>query len=170
MKRIFVTTKLPGNAVDSLKKAFDVEIFDKDELPTKNDIQKGARQASALISTVSDQIHKDIIDTCPNLIIISNFGVGFENIDVPYATKKGIYVTNTPDVLTETTADLAWALMFAVARRVVEGDSVVRKGSFKRWAPSFYWGWMFLEKLWAFTDWGGLEKLLEEEQVALICG
>ncbi|MDA2917977.1 D-glycerate dehydrogenase [Desulfobacterota bacterium AH_259_B03_O07] len=140
MKKIFVTSKLPGNAVDSLKKDFDVEIFDKHELPTKIEVQEGAKDAIAILSTVSNQIDKDIIDTCPNLIIISNFGVGFENIDVPYATEKRIYVTNTPGVLTETTADLAWALMFGVARRVVEGDSVVRKGQFKRWDPSFLLG------------------------------
>jgi len=140
MKRIFVTTKLPGNAVDSLTKDFDVEIFDKDELPSKIEVQEGAKDAFAILSTVSNQIDKDILDSCPNLIIVSNYGVGFENIDVPDATKKGIYVTNTPDVLTETTADLAWALMFAVARRVVEGDSVVRNGRFKRWDPSFLLG------------------------------
>ncbi|MFQ5788447.1 MAG: 2-hydroxyacid dehydrogenase [Thermodesulfobacteriota bacterium] len=140
MKKIFVTTKLPGNSVESLKENFDVEIFDKDDLPTKNEIQEGSREASALISTVSDQIDKDIIDTCPDLIIISNYGVGFENIDVIYATKKGIFVTNTPGVLTETTGDLAWALIFAVARRVVEGDSLVRKGEFKNWRPSLLLG------------------------------
>lgn len=137
MKKIFVTSKLPGNAVDSLKKDFDVEIFDKHELPTKIEVQEGAKDAIAILSTVSNQIDKDILNSCPNLIIVSNYGVGFENIDVPYATKRGIYVTNTPGVLTETTADLAWALMFAVGRRIVEGDAVVRKGQFKRWDPSF---------------------------------
>jgi len=137
MKKIFVTSKLPGNAVDSLKKDFDVEIFDKHELPTKIEVQEGAKDAIAILSTVSNQIDKDILNSCPNLIIVSNYGVGFENIDVPYATKRGIYVTNTPGVLTETTADLAWALMFTVGRRIVEGDAVVRKGQFKRWDPSF---------------------------------
>lgn len=140
MKKVFVTSKLPGNAVDSLKHRFDVEVFDKEDLPTKREILEGAKDACAIISTVSNQIDKEIIDSCPDLSIISNYGVGFENIEVSHATKKGIFVTNTPGVLTETTADLAWALMFAVARRVVEGDKVVREGEFKRWGPAFLLG------------------------------
>jgi glyoxylate reductase len=140
MKKVFVTSKLPGNAVDSLKNRFHVEIFDKEDLPTKSEIREGAKDACAIISTVSNQIDKEIIDSCPDLSIISNYGVGFENIEVSHATKKGIFVTNTPGVLTETTADLAWALMFAVARRVVEGDKVVREGEFKRWGPAFLLG------------------------------
>ena len=141
MKKVFVTSnKLPGTVVDDLKDKFDVEVFDKDNLPTKSEIIEGAKDARAIISTVSNQIDREIIDNCPDLMIISNYGVGFENIEVSYATKKGIFVTNTPDVLTETTADLAWALMFAVARRVVEGDRVVREGEFKRWGPDFLLG------------------------------
>lgn len=141
MKKVFVTSnKLPGRVIDGLKHRFDVQIFDKEDLPTKSEIIEGAKDALALISTVSNQIDKEIIGNCPNLIIIANYGVGFENIDVSYATKQGIFVTNTPDVLTETTADLAWALMFAVARRVVEGDKVVREGRFKRWGPNFLLG------------------------------
>ncbi|MBI4228370.1 MAG: D-glycerate dehydrogenase [Deltaproteobacteria bacterium] len=140
MKKVFVTSKLPGKAVDSLKNNLDVEIFEKEDLPTKSEIQEGAREACAIISTVSNQIDKEIMDACPNLSIISNYGVGYENIEVSYATKKRILVTNTPGVLTETTADLAWALMFAVARRVIEGDKIMREGEFKRWGPSFLLG------------------------------
>jgi glyoxylate reductase len=141
MKKVFVTSnELPGTAVDGLRDKFDVEIFHKEHPPTKSEIIEGAKDASAIISTVSHQIDGEVIDNCPDLIIISNYGVGFENIEVSYATKKGILVTNTPDVLTETTADLAWALMFAVSRRVVEGDRVVREGEFKRWGPSFFLG------------------------------
>jgi glyoxylate reductase len=141
MKKVFVTSnELPGTAVDDIKGNFDVEIFDQEDLPTKSEIIDGAKDALALISTVSNHIDKEIIANCPDLMIIANYGVGFENIDVSYATKEGIFVTNTPDVLTETTADLAWALMFAVARRVVEGDKVVRQGKFKRWGPNFLLG------------------------------
>ncbi len=141
MKKVFVTSnKLPGTVVGDLKDGYDVKIFDGDDLPTKNEIIEGAKDACAIIATVSDQIDKQIIDNCPDLVIISNFGVGYENIEVSYATEKGVFVTNTPDVLTETTADLAWALMFAVARRVVEGDRLVREGRFKRWRPNFLLG------------------------------
>ncbi|MGB7292860.1 MAG: D-glycerate dehydrogenase [Thermodesulfobacteriota bacterium] len=141
MKKVFVTSnELPGRVIDDLKDNFDVEIFDKEDLPKKSEIIEGAKDACAIISTVSNRIDREIMDNCPDLKIISNYGVGFENIDVSYATKQGIFVTNTPDVLTETTADLAWALMFAVARRVVEGDKVVREGEFKRWGPNFLLG------------------------------
>lgn len=141
MTKVFVTSnELPGRVIDDLKDNFDVEIFDKEDLPTKSEIIRGAKDACAIISTVSNQMDREIIDNCPDLMIISNYGVGFENIEVSYATRKGIFVTNTPDVLTETTADLAWALMFAVARRVVEGDNVVREGEFKRWGPNFLLG------------------------------
>ncbi len=141
MKKVFVTSnKLPGTVVYNLKNSYDVKIFDGEALPTKREIIEGAKYARAIIATVSDQIDKEIIDNCPDLVIISNFGVGFENIDVSYATEKGIFVTNTPDVLTETTADLAWALMFAVARRVVEGDRLVRDRRFERWGPNFLLG------------------------------
>lgn len=141
MKKVFVASnKLPGKIIDELRDKFEVKTFERDELPTNAEIIEGARDACAILSTVSNRIDREIIDNCPDVTVISNYGVGYENIDVSYATGKGILVTNTPDVLTETTADLAWALMFAVARRVVEGDKLVRRGEFKRWAPNFLLG------------------------------
>lgn len=94
----------------------------------------------ALITTVSDIINKEIIDLCPGLRIVSNCGVGYENVDTPYASRQGIFVTNTPDILTETTADMAWALMLSVARRIVEADCYVRDGKFECWLPSLMLG------------------------------
>jgi glyoxylate reductase len=89
---------------------------------------------------VTDRIDRTVIDSCPSLLVISNCGVGYENIDVDHATKRGIFVTNTPGVLTETTADLAWALIFSVARRITEGDSFVREGRFVGWRPTLFLG------------------------------
>jgi glyoxylate reductase len=140
MKKVFITANLPGNAVESLRKDFHVKIFPHERTPTQNELKKYAKDAHAIISMVSDRIDKTVIDSCPNLMIISNCGVGFENIDVSYATEKGIFVTNTPGVLTEATADLAWALIFSVARRIVEGDSFLREGNFNGWRPSLLLG------------------------------
>lgn len=94
----------------------------------------------ALISFLSDKIDKEIIDLALNLKIIANYAVGYNNIDVPYAVKKGIPVTNTPEVLTKATADLTMALILAVCRRLVEGDELLRQGKFKGWAANFLLG------------------------------
>lgn len=96
--------------------------------------------AEALICFLSDRVDREIIDLGRNLKIIANYAVGYNNIDVAYAREKGIPVTNTPDVLTETTADMAMALLLAVARRVVEGDRVTRAGKFTGWTANFMLG------------------------------
>ncbi len=140
MKKVFITANLPGNGVELLKKDFHVEVFPEERTPTENELIEGAKDAHALITMLSDRVDKTLIDSCPNLIVVSNCAVGTENIDIPYATKKGIFVTNTPGILTETTADLAWALVLSVSRRVLEGDSFVRRGKFIGWSPSLLMG------------------------------
>lgn len=141
MNKVFITAELPGKSIQLLKNDFSVETFSKERLITKDELIEGAKDAHALISTVSDKIDETVIDRCANLIVISNYGVGFDNVDIDYATKKGIFVSNTPDVLTETTADLGWALMFAAARRVIEGDSFTRRvHSTKNWDLSLLLG------------------------------
>jgi glyoxylate reductase len=140
MNKIFVSAGYPGNSIDSLSDKYDVHVFDKDRLPTAEELARKAEGSSALITTVSDIVNKKIIDLCPDLKIISNSGVGYENVDIPYATEKGIFVTNTPGVLTETTADMAWVLILSVGRRIVEADAYVREGQFKCWLPSLMLG------------------------------
>jgi len=140
MKKIFVTSQYPGESVKRLAEKYDVEVFPKTTLPTQDELLENAKGSVALITTVSDMVDKRVIDLCPDLKIVSNSGVGHENVDIPYATEKGIFVTNTPNVLTETTADLAWALMFSVARRIIEADAYVREGKFSCWHPSLLLG------------------------------
>ena len=140
MKKVFITANLPGKSVELLKETFHVEVFPEDRSPTEDEILQGAKNSHALITMVADGIDKHIINSSPNLSVISNCGVGYENIDVPYATQQGIFVTNTPGVLTETTADLVWGLIFSVARRLVEGDSFVREGKFVGWRPTLLLG------------------------------
>jgi len=140
MKKIFVTSQYPGDAVKRLARQYDVQVFPEDRLPTQKELIEYSQGSIALITTVSDLIDREIIDECPELKIVSNSGVGYENVDIAYATEKGIFVTNTPDVLTETTADMAWVLMLSVARRIVEADAFVREGKFKCWHPSLMLG------------------------------
>lgn len=140
MKKVFVSLEYPGDAVERLAGKYEVVVFGEERLPTRKELLEGAKGSSAVISTVADSIDREFIDLLPDLKIVSNCGVGYENVDVAYATERGVMVTNTPNVLTETTADLAWALMFAVARRVVEADAYVRSGKFKTWHPSLLMG------------------------------
>jgi glyoxylate reductase len=140
MKKVFITAYLPGNAVELLKKDFHVEVFPEERTPTKDELLEGAKDAHALITMLSDKVDKTLIDSCSDLRVVSNCAVGTENINIPYATEKGIFITNTPDILTETTADLAWALILSVSRRIVEGDSFVREGKFIGWRPSLLMG------------------------------
>ena len=140
MKKIFVTSQYPGESVKRLSQKYDVSVYPKTTLPTAKELYEKAKGCSALITTVADIVDQELIDLCPELQIVSNSAVGYENVDIPYATKKGVFVTNTPNVLTETTADLAWALMFSVARRIVEADAYVREGNFTCWHPSLLLG------------------------------
>ncbi len=140
MKKIFVTSQYPGESVTRLSQKFDVSVYPKAKVPSSEELLEYAKDSCALITTVADIIGRELIDRCPELKIVANAAVGYENVDIPYATSKGIFVANTPGVLTETTADLAWALMFSVARRLVEADAYVREGNFTCWHPSLLLG------------------------------
>jgi len=133
--RIFVTRKIPDAGLDLLKKEFDVEINPYDRVLSKEEILKGLKGKDGLLCLLTDSIDKDVINAEPKLRMIANYAVGYDNIDVQAATERDIPVSNTPGVLTETTAEMAWALLFAVARRIVEGDHFTRTGKFKGWGP-----------------------------------
>jgi glyoxylate reductase len=139
-KKIYVSAQYPGDTLRTLRESYDVLEFRGERLPSRAEFLEEAAGSIAVISTVSDNMDKELIDLLPDLKIVSNCGVGYENVDVAYATGRGVMVTNTPDVLTETTADLAWALMISAARRVVEADAYVRRGDFKCWHPSLLLG------------------------------
>lgn len=140
MKKVFITARLPGSSVELLKREYHVDVFPEERPATRNELLKGAKDAHGLITMLFDKVDRILIDSCQKLCVISNYAVGTENIDIPYATKKRIFVTNTPGVLTETTADLAWALILSVSRRVVEGDTFLRDGKFIGWRPSLLLG------------------------------
>jgi glyoxylate reductase len=139
MPKVFVTRKLPEVALDELRKKCEVEINPEDRVLTKGEIIKGVKGKDALLCLLTDRIDAEVMDAA-NLKVISNYAVGVDNIDVKAATERGIPVTNTPGVLTETTADLAWALLMAIARRIVEADKFLRTGQWKGWGPMQFLG------------------------------
>ncbi|MDO8691475.1 MAG: NAD(P)-dependent oxidoreductase [Dehalococcoidia bacterium] len=111
-----------------------------DQPPSVVDLLSAVRDADAMLCMLTDNIDKGVLEAGSRLLVIANMAVGYNNIDIGAATARRIPVTNTPGILTETTADLAWALLLAVARRVVEGDRLVRSGQFKVWQPMLMLG------------------------------
>lgn len=143
MKRfkVFVTRKILEEGLNMLREKFDVEVSDYDGVIPRRMLLEKVKGVDAILSLLTDTIDAEVMDAAgPNLKIVANYAVGYNNIDVEEATKRGILVTNTPGVLTETTADLAWALMMAIARRIVEADRFVREGKFRGWEPMLLLG------------------------------
>ena len=138
--KIFVTRKIPEKGLDILKKEHEIEVFQKDRIPTKEEIIKGLKGKDGLLCLLSDPIDKDVINSEPSLKMIASYAVGYDNIDVIEAIKKGIPVSNTPGVLTDATAEMALALIFSVSRRIVEADAFSRAGKFKGWGPMLMLG------------------------------
>lgn len=140
MARILVTAKLPGDAAELLRAAHEVDLYGGPLPLPRAELLERVRQADALLCLLSEPIDAEVFDAAPGLKVVANYAVGTNNIDLELARKRGIRVCNTPDVLTETTAELAFALTLAACRRIVEGDSFVRAGHFTGWAPELFLG------------------------------
>ncbi len=151
-----------------LKEKFEVIINPYDRLLTKDELIKAASNFDALITMLADTIDKDVLESGKDrLKIVANYAVGYNNIDFEKAKELGIYVTNTPGVLTETTADLAWALMLAISRRIVESDAFTRSGKFEGWKPELFQVMMFTVKFQELLVLEILDKQLQEERQVL---
>ena len=139
--RILITREIPLIGIQLLKKkGFEVSVYKKDNpIPRKDFINK-VKNCDGVITLLSDKIDKEIIDEMKNCKVIANYAVGYNNIDVDYAKSKGIIVTNTPDVLTDSTADIAMALVLACARRIPESERFVRNKKFVGWKPKLFLG------------------------------
>ncbi|MGO8881257.1 MAG: 2-hydroxyacid dehydrogenase [Desulfomonilaceae bacterium] len=138
--KALVTAKLSEEILSPLKPAHELVVNPNDFPMSRADILDKVRDKDGLLCTISDRIDAEIMDCAPGLKMIANFGVGYDNIDLPAASSRGIKVSNTPGVLTDATADLAFSLILAVARRVVEGDSRTRSGKWGPWAPFGFLG------------------------------
>jgi glyoxylate reductase len=134
--RVFITRKLVDAAAQTLcAGGCEVEVSERQGALAPEELRKAIRRFDGVICLLSDRIDAGLIRDCPRVKVYANYAVGFDNMDVDAATRAGVALSNTPDVLTGATAEIAWALMFAVARRIVEGDSMVREGRFGGWAP-----------------------------------
>jgi glyoxylate reductase len=133
--KVFVTRALPGGAIDRLAAEHEVEVWPEPLPPPRDELLGHVREVEGLLALLTDRVDAELMDAAPNLRAISNYAVGVDNIDVDAATARGIPVGNTPDVLTDTTADLAVALMLGIGRRLVDGDAYVRRGEWRTWEP-----------------------------------
>jgi glyoxylate reductase len=133
---IFITRKLPDEAIESIKNQYQVKMWDSEDVPVPRErLLEEAKTADALLTMLSDSIDEAVLTAGSQLKVVANLAVGFDNIDLETATKNGIAVCNTPDVLTDTTADLAFGLLMTTARRLVEAAELVKKNEWKSWSP-----------------------------------
>lgn len=133
---LYVSRVLPDPVMAAIRERFELVREPLDASSTPSALQSGLSESVAAIVTLTDRVDADVLAAAPRLKIVANYAVGYNNIDVDAARQRGIVVTNTPDVLTDATADLTWALILATARRVIEGDRLVRSGQWTGWTPT----------------------------------
>jgi glyoxylate reductase len=133
---LYITRRLPQPVLDAIPRHYHLLLAPVDRPPTLEELRRGFNQADAVICTLLDRIDASLLAHAAKLRLIANYAVGYNNIDLSAAAQRGIIVTNTPDVLTDATADLTWALLLAVARRVAEADTWIRTGMWTGWTPT----------------------------------
>ena len=153
--KVFVTGNIPDSGVQFLiERKYEVEVYKGDNPISQNLLLKKTRNADGIISLLSDRIDKEIISNALKCKIIANYAVGYNNIDIQFAKEKGIVVTNTPDVLTDSTADLAITLSLACARRIIEAEKFLRDNKFKGWKPRLFLGTELKNKIFGILGAG----------------
>ena len=140
MARVFVSRELPGPALDRLREAHEVEVWPERLPPPYEELRRRTEHAAGLLSLLTDRVDAPLIDGSPELRAIANYAVGYDNIDLETAAARGIPVGNTPDVLTDATADLAFALLLAAARRLPQAIASVTSGDWVTWEPAQHLG------------------------------
>ena len=139
-RRVYVSRPIPESGLELLRASCEVEVKPTDEIVPRKELLEKVKGRDALLCLLTETIDKEVIEAGSDLKIISNYAVGFNNVDVEAATRHNVWVSNTPGVLTDTTADMAWALMFAVSRRIVEADKFLRAGKYHGWSATMLLG------------------------------
>lgn len=135
-KKLFITRKFPAHIVEPLKEFYEVSQWEEEEIVIPRDkLLASVADCEVLWVTIADQVDEELLSQAPNLKLVTNLAVGFNNIDVKALRKRGIMATNTPGVLTNTTADLVFGLLLATARRIPESERYLREGKWKSWYP-----------------------------------
>jgi glyoxylate reductase len=139
--KVFVARVIPDDGLRPIVDACDAQVWEDELPPPRDELLRAIEGCDGVLALLTDRVDDEFLDRAgPQLKVVSNFAVGFDNIDVPACTRRGIPVGNTPGVLTDTTADLAWALLMAAGRRVAEGDRYVRAGRWRTWGPMLLMG------------------------------
>jgi lactate dehydrogenase-like 2-hydroxyacid dehydrogenase len=139
--RVFVARRIPDDGLDLLRDACELELWDDELPPPRADLLRAVAGCDGILTLLTDRVDDELLDAAgPRLKVVSDMAVGYDNVDVPACTRRRIAVGNTPGVLTETTADLAFALVMAGARRIAEGDRLVRAGGWRTWGPLAFLG------------------------------
>jgi glyoxylate reductase len=140
--RVFVARVIPEEGLAMIREATDADVWPDELPPPRDELLRRVEGIDGLVSLLTDRVDDELLDRAgPRLKVVSNYAVGYDNVDVAACTRRGIPVGNTPGVLTDTTADLAWALIMAAGRRVAEGDRYVRAGRWRTWGPLLLLGW-----------------------------
>ena len=163
MKKVFITRKIPQAAVDEIRKITSVKMSELRRDLTESELFTAAKTSEILVPTIANKITETFFSTCPSIKFIANYGVGVDHIDLLSAKKNNVLVSNTPDVLTETTANLIFSLILALTRRVVEGDRIVRKGDFHGIFPLFMLGVDIRDKILGIFGLGRIGAALAEK-------
>ena len=139
--RVFATRRFPTRVREELDWSFELDVHDSEWPPSRDALLRRSAGCDGLMTMLTDRIDDELLDSAgPQLRVVANFAVGFDNVDVPACTRRGVVVSNTPDVLTQATAELTIALMLALVRRVAEGDRLVRRREDWIWAPNMLLG------------------------------
>lgn len=140
MRSVLLTRRIPSAVLARLQAACDLDLYEGSGPISRDELTQRLAGKRGLICLLTDRIDASVIEAAPDLAIVANIAVGYDNIDVPSVKARGVVVTNTPDVLTEATAELTWALILSAARRIGEGERLVRRGEWKGWALDFMLG------------------------------
>ncbi|MBS3169211.1 D-glycerate dehydrogenase [Candidatus Woesearchaeota archaeon] len=165
--KVFITRKIPNAGVVLLKKSCDVRIYPRDQAISRQDLLKGVRWCDALLPLLTEKIDKEVLNVNPNLKIVANYAVGFDNIDVKSATSRGIPVTNTPGVLEDAVAEHTFALLFAITKHLVEADHFTRTGKYKSWEPLLFLGPQLKSKVLGIVGLGRIGSSVAQKAVAM---
>ena len=159
--RVFVTRRIPEPGLEILRKNVEVDVFEGDSPISREELIKRAKGCEGILPLLTDTIDADIMDKT-GIKAIANFAVGYDNVDVFAATKRKISVTNTPGVLTDATADLTFALILAISRKIVESDKYLREGRWKGWDPLLLLGGDFVGKILGIIGFGRIGKAVAQ--------
>lgn len=169
-KKIFITYDIPEAGIQLLlKKGYDVEVYSGKESISKSELIKKVKNVDAVITLLTDKIDKEVIDEMQRCKVIANYAVGYNNIDIEYAKRKGIIVTNTPNVLTDSTADLTMLLVLACMRRFNEGEKLMRSNKFEGWRPKLLLGYELKNKIFGIVGMGRIGLAVAKRAYAFGC-